>query len=286
MAKLKKINFKSKKTWKNILVVGLACLTIVGAIVGLSALFRKSEETTKVINPTYAVGGLTDDGKYKETEESIYTKDAFECQGLDVDLDFRSNISYRIFFYDNENDFLSSTAKLTSNYDEETTPMLARYARIVITPNDDTKVSWYEKGGYAEQLTIRVNKEQNFKIAEEYSVDLSTLKTKAFFTNEEYKENFLASDTMSCVILDVSELKTIYSKVRIEKDATRPNLQFCFITTTDVAGGEAVPYCAGSDFLNYVEDVVVDIPADCNAIYFTASDGTSNFLPADVIFYN
>ncbi len=163
MAKLKKINFKSKKTWKNILVIGLACLTIVGAIVGLSALFRKGEETTKVINPTYAVGGLTEDGRYKETEESIYTKDAFECMGLDVEIDFRSNISYRLFFYDENNAFVDSSSNLTTNYDsaDELLPFGTKYCRIVITPNEDDKISWYEKGGYAEQLTISVSKEQD-----------------------------------------------------------------------------------------------------------------------------
>lgn len=160
MAKMKKINWKSKKTWKNALIIGLACITLVGAVVGLSTLFRKSEETTKEINPTYAVGGLTEQGRYFETEESIYTEDAFECQGLDIDLDFKSNISYRVFFYDSENEFLESTEKLISDFNKDVSPY-AKTCRIVITPNEDDKISWYEKNGYANQLTIRVDKEQS-----------------------------------------------------------------------------------------------------------------------------
>ena len=157
MAKKRKINFKSKKTWKNILLIGLACITIIGAIAGISALFRESEETTKVINPTYAVGGLTENGAYLETEKSIYTEDAFECQGLDIELDFKSNVSYRVFFYGSENDFIQSTAKQVGDFNEENIPQIAKTCRIVITPNDDEKISWYEKSGYANQLTIRVN---------------------------------------------------------------------------------------------------------------------------------
>lgn len=159
MAKFKNINFKSKKTWKNILIVGLAIITLVGAIVGLSALFRKSEETTKEISPSYAIGGLTEQGAYLETKESIYTKDAFECQGLNVKLAFDNNISYRIFFYDYEDKFVNATENLTVNYDEDVS-IFVKSARIVITPNDDSKVSWYEKSGYANQLKIKVNKEQ------------------------------------------------------------------------------------------------------------------------------
>lgn len=171
----KKINWKSKKTWKNVLIIGLAVITLVGAIVGLSALFRKSEETTKEINPTYAIGGLTEQGAYLETEESIYTEDAFECQGLDIELDFKSNVSYRVFFYDGENDFVSATSKLTKNYDETTTPERVKTARIVITPNDDTEIKWYEKSGYANQLTITVNKEQNY--VDPFTIDLFAVDT-------------------------------------------------------------------------------------------------------------
>ena len=40
---------------------------------------------------------LTDDGRFKESDESIYTKNAFECQGLDVEIDFDKNISYQIY---------------------------------------------------------------------------------------------------------------------------------------------------------------------------------------------
>ena len=90
---MSKFNLRSKQTRKEILSIGLGILLTVGAVIGISALTSKSEETTKEINPTYAIGGLTEDGKYLETEESIYTKDAFECQGLDIDLDFKSNVS-------------------------------------------------------------------------------------------------------------------------------------------------------------------------------------------------
>ena len=39
-------------------------------------------------------------------------------------------------------------------------PLDTKYCRVVITPNDDDKISWYEISGYAKQLNIEVNKDQ------------------------------------------------------------------------------------------------------------------------------
>lgn len=158
--------FKNKKLWKNIgigVLTGALCL---GAVAGLGALAKQSEEDTKVIKPKYEIGALTENGRYLETEENIYTKDSFECLGLDIDLTFDNNISYRVFFYDTENKFLTATNKLTEDYDENTTPMFARYARIVITPNDDDKISWYEINKYSSQLEISVDKQQKWIYSE------------------------------------------------------------------------------------------------------------------------
>ena len=160
MAKNKKNSFKAMKTWKKVLVIGLAVITLIGAIAGISALFREDDKTTKTINPAFSVGGLTENGAYLDTQESIYTKNAFECQGLDIELAFDNNISYKVYFYNQSNDFLSATEKQTKNYDEILTPYEAKTARIVITPNEDNKISWYEINGYANQLKISVNKEQ------------------------------------------------------------------------------------------------------------------------------
>ena len=175
----KKFNLKNKSLWKKIGIGAVAGVLGLGAVMGVGALLEKQEEvTTKNIHLSYEVGGLTEDGKYLETKESIYTKDAFECQGLDVDLAFNNNVSYRVYFYDNDNNFLSSTDTLTENYDETTTPKYASYARIVVTPNDDDKISWYEVNGYAKQLEIEVNKEQNPYVFYSSILDKSATYTK------------------------------------------------------------------------------------------------------------
>ena len=177
----KKINFKSKKTWKQILIIALSCLLLVGAIMGITALFRQREETTKTISPSYAIGGLTETGTYLDTEESIYTKDAFECDGMEIIPVFENNISYRVFYYNYNNEFLSSTEELTGKY-SALRPELARYCRIVITPNDDQEIKWYEVNGYAKQLEISVYKEQKFEL-------------KNFFVADASREGYICADS-------------------------------------------------------------------------------------------
>lgn len=158
---------KIKKKWKSILSVCLTVVLGIGAIFGVTRLIDKSQETHKSISPSYSVGGLSSDGKYVETDESIYTKTAFECQGLKITPDFDSQVSYQVFFYDMNEQFLESTSEMTEFY--QGAPLLAKYARIEITPQEDDKVSWYEVLKYAKQLTVEVAKQQDFNIEEKLS---------------------------------------------------------------------------------------------------------------------
>ena len=171
-----KFNLRSKRTWKKILSVGLGIIITVGAIVGISALVKKGKEKTNEINPKFSIGALTEDGKYSESKESIYS-DAFECQGLSVQLAFDHNISYEIFYYNQYSDFISSTGTLTENYNtvENLMPANTVFARIEITPNEDDEISWYEKSKYSKQLTIEVFKDQTDLSNVELPVDLFSI---------------------------------------------------------------------------------------------------------------
>ena len=134
--------FRLKRNTKNVLTIILSCILFFGAIFGLIALLNKEENTTYISSSAFEVGGLNASGKYSETKESIYTKELIECVGLNIKLDFDSMITYRVFFYDVNGDFLSSTSSLDSDFDSA--PTIARYCRIVITPKEDTEIKWYE----------------------------------------------------------------------------------------------------------------------------------------------
>jgi uncharacterized protein YcfL len=164
------------KKW--ILVI-LGLLTLVGAIFGITNLINKDDEL-KVINPTFSLGSLNQGGQWVESKSSIYTKDMFASQGLEVTLDFEHNIEYEIYFYDEDGRFIEKTGLMSDTYVNDNLSRM--YARIVITPKwelidtETTEIKWYEISKYSSQLNIKVNKEQN---------ELLTLSIVCDFTDEE-----------------------------------------------------------------------------------------------------
>ena len=168
MANFKQI-LRNKKWLRTIITVVLVLGVVGGLIGGIVAIMRNTDKidnalTYKTIGATkYAIGGLDGNGNYMNTDQSIYTKDAFECQGLNCTLDFDNDVSYQIYFYDQNNEFVHTTGKLTGAFVQDSVPFFAKYARIVITPNDDNKISLFEKGKYARQLNTTVYREQGYK---------------------------------------------------------------------------------------------------------------------------
>lgn len=277
MAMKKKINWKSKKTWKTILCIGLAVITLVGAIVGISALFRKSEETTKTMSPSYAIGGLTEKGTYLETKESIYTKNAFECYGLKTSLTFDNDISYKLYFYDENNEFIESTEKLTTAFDSSKTnmPALTKYCRVVITPNDDSKISWYEKSSYAKQLTIKVNKDQTksvgvavylknyFELDNEHVGTIICTTEYILGSSLKYSE---MSDHSCSKAIDVSGLAG--STVRITYSKVHSTLVGGYLFA-DVNN----EYVDAKNFMDNLSEYSFTIPSNASFLYVNIVDG-------------
>ncbi|MBO5850950.1 MAG: hypothetical protein J6R29_01295, partial [Clostridia bacterium] len=126
----KKIKF-TKNTFKKIGAVLLAGALSIGAIFGIAKLGEALDTPTKTIHTSYHVGGLNDSGKFTDSNASIYS-DAFECQGLKITPDFDSNVSYEVFYYDHNEQFLFSSGSKTDFYESDDT--FAKYARIEITP--------------------------------------------------------------------------------------------------------------------------------------------------------
>lgn len=145
--------------WKSILYLVLALLLIAGIGFGIYTIVDKTT-TTEIRASAFSIGGLSVNGKYKETKDSIYTKDAFGCQGLKITPKFDSAVSYEVFFYDAEGNFADSTGRLTTTYKMPKMDEWITQCRVVITPIDGDEISLLEVGKYANQLTIEVNKTQ------------------------------------------------------------------------------------------------------------------------------
>ena len=144
-----------------------AVLLIGGIIFACVKFFDRDTKTISMFE--FEVGAIDENGDYKQDKQSICTKEMFSCAGLNVEPSFEYSGTYRIFFYNMDRDFICSTESLTKVYTEEI-PAAARYARVVITPDapldEDAasfSINYFEKFGYAREVTISVSKNQTFK---------------------------------------------------------------------------------------------------------------------------
>ena len=145
----------------------LPIILIVAAVLLVAAVFtigrNRADDGYDLVRVEFDRGALDTVGEYTETKESIYTKEAFECGSeVRVKLDFDSNVTYQIFFYDEDDSFVETTQE----YEKTATvsaPEGAVYARIVVTPEwdadvdkDDQIVRLWNVRKYAKQLTVMV----------------------------------------------------------------------------------------------------------------------------------
>lgn len=188
-----------KRQTKDLLMKIISVVLVVATVVGITVLVshfvsNKADDDGKVeVKLSYEIGGLTSYGKYEETKQSIYTKEAFECDGLNIKPQFDSTITYQVFFYDDLGNFVSATANLEGYYTEEI-PEGSSYARIMITPkwdnetkDDDKKITIFQINKYAKQLTVKVNAEKRTQQTEFVEVALSdekyfTLDSGCYYT--------------------------------------------------------------------------------------------------------
>ena len=157
-----KFTKKTKNIFKSVLCVVLVLATALGA----AALFSNRKSDLKEIHPAFSIGGLSSSGGYVEQKNTIYTKEAFDCEGLRIDIDFENSITYRVFFYDDSGEFISSTGYLAENF-VDNVPEGAELARVMISPDwaalevekDDRVISLFDIAKYSNQITIKVGSE-------------------------------------------------------------------------------------------------------------------------------
>jgi len=156
-------SFKNRGKNKTLWIVTFLLIAVL--LIGMIFAFVKisDNENTKNVGSNvfnYSVGTLNEQGKYEEADGSIYLKDFTLVDGLtiDVDEDEETEFSYKVFFYDAEKNYLSATEDLTADFDGTAVPETAEYFRVVINPTEDNDITFFEIGGYADLLTVTVNK--------------------------------------------------------------------------------------------------------------------------------
>lgn len=140
-------------------IVFILLLGVIAAVVTL--FFQVDRQTTvkRIGAEAYTIATLDDSGEQTDGDTSIVTRNAFTTDGLKVEFEDGAEVTYALYFYDMDGAFISKTDALSADYDGEI-PEGAEYARAVITPTNDGdgKVTLTEVIGYANSLTITVNR--------------------------------------------------------------------------------------------------------------------------------
>ncbi len=141
-------------------IIFLIAIGLIGAVIGLAIKLDRQTTVTEIGAEQYIIGGLDDEGAAAEGDTSIVTRGTFTTDGLKVELADEATVTYELFFYDGEDNFISSTGALSADYNGSAIPVDASSAKCVITPtaDEDGKVALTEVLGYAGQVTIIVNR--------------------------------------------------------------------------------------------------------------------------------
>jgi hypothetical protein len=150
---------KKKKNIKWIITFILISLLSVSMIFAFVKIDKN--EKTKTLGTsvfTYSVGLIDETGKYEEGKSSIYTKDYYSTDGLTIELAEDSSVTYKIFWYDSNKEFLLASSDLSADFPTSSVLENAKYFRLMVTPTNDSEVSLFEIRTYASQLTVTINK--------------------------------------------------------------------------------------------------------------------------------
>lgn len=162
----------------------LAVLLIAGVVAGISGIVSAASDSKEGVSLDFERGTIDSNGEHRPGNGSLFTPEMIRAKGLEINLEFDSTVSYKVFFYDKDGNFRYATEQ--QNKSGEYHCPAEGYARIMITPrwelieDDDQEISWYEVWGYEDQLDIRVDKNQKI-----FASDYTKLNLKnEFFTEK------------------------------------------------------------------------------------------------------
>lgn len=140
------------------IIIFTLVFALIAGFVGMAVILNREVKTYDLASIAYEVGELDAEGAEEEANTSIRTKDFYEVDGLTVTVCEEPTITYQLFFYDADKEFVSSSDELAVDYDG-TIPETAEYVKVLITPIDDEDgVTFIEIAGYASQVTVTLNR--------------------------------------------------------------------------------------------------------------------------------
>lgn len=146
---------KRTKTGKIALIV-VGILVAIMAI-GLCVRMGSSQTYTTLSATDYQVGALDETGAFMKNAGSFVSKDFYDVDGLSVKVDEDAEVSYQLYFYDAEENFISATNNFGVTYNG-TIPEDAELFKIVINPTNDDDISTFDIIKYESDVEVRFYK--------------------------------------------------------------------------------------------------------------------------------
>ncbi len=143
---------KSKDKSSKVLMIIL--IAVIG-IVALTLIQQQADAKTQTLGVLdFKIGALDEDGEYVKDTGSIVTQKMHSIEDLEISLEKDAMISYRLYFYDEDENFVSADEAVNiADYNGDI-PASAVYFKLVITPTNDAEVSTLEIPNYVGQLDV------------------------------------------------------------------------------------------------------------------------------------
>ena len=145
---------KNFKFW----LIGL--IAVAGLAVGSGSLARQfSKEKTKELSSSdYSIGAVTDAGTFDKEDKTSITSDEYKVKDLvSIEVDEGAPVNVYVHWYNEDDEFISST-EVTGGEIEAPEGAETFRAEIVPTEDEDGKITIFEKGGYADYVTVTLKK--------------------------------------------------------------------------------------------------------------------------------
>ncbi len=140
----------------------LAGIIALGTIVGLT---RKDEKTlNRWID--YEVAAVAEDGEFDRKAETNIVSKLVKVEGMKVEIKDNDNLSFKVHYYDEDKEYISSTATLTefdAQAEDTILPEGAVYARVEFTHAKDDEISFDERIEYLGDVTVTLTEVEDKK---------------------------------------------------------------------------------------------------------------------------
>ena len=153
--------FKSNKSKWILTLIGFVLVAIV--LLSFGARISANEKTVSLNFTNYAIGSIdSTTGHNIESSKFIRTNSFSNVKDMEIKLTDDASISYIVFFYDTEKEYLECTDVLDDDFDVANIPEDAKYFKIVIKPNqidgEDVNITILNKSKYAGMLKVSCSK--------------------------------------------------------------------------------------------------------------------------------